>query len=244
MESKQEVLGRLRQDLLVMQGYKPLQTAKIERIGMGEIEEAFPGSAFPRRAIHEFICYCEEELAATDGFIGGLLSALMKDGAGCIWVAVHRRLFPASLVAFGVEADRIIFVDVSSEREVLWVMEEALRCEGLAAVVAEVDGLSLTESRRLQLAVEKNGIPGLVIRKDFNRMANTVSTARWRISPIPSIDESGLPGVGFPRWQVELLKVRSGKPGIFFLEWAGDIFLQLPKPSVSSPVYLPLEHIG
>jgi protein ImuA len=29
-----------------------------------------------------------------------------------------------------------------------------------------------------------------------------------------------LPGVAFPRWQVELLKVRNGKPGIWQLEWA------------------------
>ncbi|WP_316738490.1 Error-prone repair protein ImuA [Pedobacter aquatilis] len=244
MEGKQEVIGRLRQDLLAMQGYKPSQAAKIERIGMGELEEAFPSGAFPRRAIHEFVCHSVEEIAATDGFIGGLLSALMIDGKACVWVSTQRRLFPASLAAFGVEADRIIFIDVSSEREALWVMEEALACEGLAAVVAEVDALSLIDSRRLQLAVEKNGIPGFVIRKDIRRMASTVSTARWRISPIPSADESALPGLGFPRWQVELLKVRSGKPGIFFLEWAGDIFSQLAKPESAQPIYLPFENIG
>lgn len=73
----------------------------------------------------------------------------------------------------------------------LWVMEEALRCEGPTAVVAEVDGLSLVESRRLQLAVEQQGIPGLMIRKDPKRLVAGVSTARWKISRLPSGNEEG-----------------------------------------------------
>ncbi len=36
-------------------------------------------------------------------------------------------------------------MDVKAEQDALWVMEEALRCEGLAAVVAEIDALSLIE---------------------------------------------------------------------------------------------------
>jgi protein ImuA len=244
MEAKLEILQKLRQDLLLWQGFKPAQAATADRIGLGEIEDAFPNGVFPRKAIHEFICLSPDHAAATDGFIGGLLSILMGDGAGCVWIGTRRRLFPTSLAAFGVEPDRIIFIDVKSEKEVLWIMEEALKCEGLAAVVAEVDGLSLIESRRLQLAVEENGIPGLIIRKDERRMASTVSTARWRIAPVPSVDEDGLPGVGFPRWNVELRKVRSGSPGNWILEWQGDEFQQLPEIKATGTLTLPLQQIG
>lgn len=244
MDTKQEIVFKLQQDLLLWQGFTPQASGSSERVGLGAIEQAFPGGVFPRRAIHEFICHSYGEAAAADGFIAGVLASLMADGAGCVWIGTRRRLFPGALAAFGLEPDRIIFMDVGSEKEVLWIMEEALRCEGLAAVVAEVDGLSLVHSRRLQLAVEKSGIPGLVIRKDLKRMASTVSTARWRIMPVPSVDESGMPGVGFPRWEVELLKVRSGNPGKWLLEWQGDAFVQVSRPAVSAPVYLPLENIG
>lgn len=244
MEAKQEILQKLRQDLLLWQGYKPPQAAASDRIGLGEIEDAFPSGVFPRKAIHEFICISPDHAAATDGFIGGLLSVLMAEGAGCVWIGTRRRLFPTSLSAFGVEPDRIIFIDVKSEKEVLWIMEEALNCDGLAAVVAEVDGLSLIESRRLQLAVEESGIPGMIIRKDERRMASTVSNARWRIVPIPSMDEDGLPGVGFPRWKVELLKVRSGSPGSWTLEWQGDTFIQMPEIKETKRHFLPLQQIG
>ena len=233
MDAKQDILDRLKSELLCWQGYKPVETAISARIGLGEIEDAFPLKVFPRKAIHEFICVSPDSAAATDGFIAGLLSAFMPEGGACIWIGTKRRLFPSSLAGFGVAVDQIIFIDVKKEIEVLWVMEEALRCEGLGVVVAEVDGLNLVESRRLQLAVEQGGIPGLVIRKDPRRMTSNVATARWKITPLPSEDDEGMPGVGFPRWLIELLKVRNGNPGTWVLEWQGDKFEQILKPEES-----------
>jgi protein ImuA len=224
MDAKKEILIKLQQDILLWQGFKPQAGGKAERIGLGEIEAVFPGEVFPKRAIHEFITILPEDSAASDGFIAGLLSVLMQDGAACVWVSTSRRLFPASLSLFNVEPERIIFMDVQTEKEVLWVTEEALKCEGLVAVVSELNNLSLIESRRLQLAVEESGVTGFILRKDASKAASTVAAARWKISPLPTDTEDGMPGLGFPRWQVELLKVRNGNLGSFVLEWAGEGF--------------------
>jgi protein ImuA len=48
----------------------------------------------------------------------------------------------------------------------------------------------------------------------------------------------GLPGIGFPRWQVELLKVRNGKPGSWQLEWVSRKF----QPVASRSSLLTKEH--
>ena len=227
MDNKRELVNKLQQDILLWQGFKPQSAGKADAIGLGEIEDAFPGGVFPKKAIHEFITLDPEDSAATDGFIGGLLSILMKDGAACVWISTSRKLFPLSLRLFNADPERIIFLDVQTEKDVLWIMEESLKCEGLAVVVAELTELSLIASRRLQLAVEQSGVTGFILRKDAHKSASTVATARWKISPLPSVTEQGMPGLGFPRWQVELLKVRSGKPGGWVLEWAGDGFRQL-----------------
>jgi len=229
MDGKKELFQKLQQDILLMQGFKPVSSVKAESIGLGEIENSFPGGVFPKKAIHEFITILPEHAAASDGFIAGLVAVLMKNGAACVWVSTSRRLFPASLSLFNVEPERIIFMDVQSEKDVLWITEEALKCEGLAAVVAELNTVSLIESRRLQLAVESSGVTGFILRKDGNKTASTVATARWKISPLPSENEDGMPGLGFPRWQVELLKVRNGNPGSFVLEWAGEKFKEIKK---------------
>lgn len=234
MDAKKELFQKLQQDILLWQGFKPVSAGKAERIGLGEIENSFPGCVFPKKAIHEFVTLLPEQSAASDGFIAGLLAVLMENGAACVWASTSRRLFPSSLCLFNVAPERIIFMDVQTEKDVLWITEEALKCEGLAAVVAEVNNLSLIESRRLQLAVESSGVTGFILRKDGNKMASTVATARWRISPLPSHTEEGMPGLGFPRWQVELLKVRNGKPGSFILEWAGEKFEEVKKQTVWS----------
>jgi len=240
MNAKKELLQKLQQDVLLWQGFKPHCTGNAERIGLGEIENSFPGGVFPKKAIHEFITIQPEHSAASDGFIAGLLSVLMENGAACVWVSTTRHLFPASLSLFNVEPERIIFMDVQSEKDVLWITEEAIKCAGLAAVVAELNNVSLIESRRLQLAVETSGVTGFILRKDGNKKASTVATARWKVSPLPSVTHDGLPGIGFPRWQVELLKVRNGNPGSFILEWAGEKFEEIKKTG-NQPIWSDLE---
>ncbi|MCX2484699.1 ImuA family protein [Pedobacter sp. MR2016-24] len=227
MDMKRDLIHKLQQNILMWQGYRPTVAASSEQIGLGVIESAFPGGVFPKRAIHEFITVFPEQAAASGGFIAGLLAVLMDGGAACVWVSTSRRLFPAALRAFNADPERIIFVDVKTEKDVLWIMEEALKCEGLAAVVAELNQLSLTASRRLQLAVEESGVTGFILRKEARKTAGSVTAARWQISPLPSNAEDGLPGLGFPRWQVELQKVRNGNPGSWILEWAGDAFVEV-----------------
>ncbi|WP_316812357.1 Error-prone repair protein ImuA [Pedobacter heparinus] len=236
MDAKKEILIKLQQDILLWQGFKPQAAGSAEQIGLGQIEQAFPGGVFPKRAIHEFITVLPEDAAASDGFIAGLLAILMQNGAACIWVSTSRQLFPASLSTFNVEPERIIFMDVKTEKDVLWITEEALKCEGLAAVVAELNNLSLIESRRLQLAVEESGVTGFILRKDASKAASTVATARWKISPVRTENIDGMPGLGFPRWQVDLLKVRNGNPGSWILEWAGEGFEEVA-PVVQETVW-------
>lgn len=229
MNAKQELVSKLQKDILLWQGLKPREAGAVEVIGLGEIEKSFPNGGFPKKAIHEFITVLPEHSAASDGFIGGILSSLMKDGAACIWVSTSRKLFPASLRLFNVDPERIIFIDVTTEKDVLWVMEEALKCESLAAVVAELNDLNLVESRRLQLAVEESGVTGFVLRKDARKTIANIATARWKITPVPSETEEEMPGVGYPRWKVELIKVRNGNPGNWVLEWAGDRFVEVAR---------------
>jgi len=224
---KREIMNRLRQDILRLQGDVPTASSAAQHIGLGPVEKAFPNGAFPVRGIHEFIYGGQEEAAATSGFLSGLLSRFMKDSRVCLWISASRALFPPVLKAFGVEPHHVIFVDMAREKDVMWAMEEALKCGGLAAVVAEVQTLDFIQSRRLQLAVEKSRVTGFVIRSTSQSIGATACVARWHIRPIASALDEGMPGVGFPRWEVELLKVRNGNPGRWKMEWAHGRFLPL-----------------
>ncbi|WP_229249018.1 ImuA family protein [Dyadobacter sandarakinus] len=195
-----------------------------KRFGLGPVESAFPNGIFPTGTVHEFISQEASDAAATSGFMAGLLGKMMQQGGACLWISMQRTLFPPALKMFGVEPDRIIFIDLTNEQDLLWCVEEALKCDALTAVVGELKEVSLTASRRLQLAVEQSRVTGLLHRYNPRRINTLACAARWRVTSIPSELEEGMPGVGFPRWNVELLKVRNGEPGSWQLEWAAGKF--------------------
>ncbi|TKC06227.1 ImuA family protein [Pedobacter frigoris] len=224
MNATKELIDKLQQDILHWQGFKQQGTASAEAIGLGAIECAFPNGVFPKKAIHEFITVEPEHAAASAGFIAGILKTLLLQGGVCLWISTSRTFFPPSLIAFNVAPEQVIFVDAKAEKEVLWVMEQALKCGGLAAVIAEVKEINIIQSRRLQLAIESSKVTGFLLRNDPQKLGSNTCVARWKITPLPSVLEDELPGVGFPRWQVDLLRVRNGNPGSWKLEWVQDAF--------------------
>ena len=227
LASKKDIITELQKNILHWQGINVPLAATTRFPGLEPIESAFPNAVFPTGAIHEFLTEEPEQAAASGGFLGGLLQELMRQGGICLWISTNRSLFPPSLKAFGVHPDRIIFIDLKREKDLLWAVEEALKCGSLAAVVAEIGEMSFTESRRLQLVVEKSRVTGFILRSNTKKMTTTACVARWKISPLPSELEDGMPGVGFPRWNVELLKVRNGNPGSWKIEWQAGAFRPL-----------------
>jgi len=227
--TKKELIDRLQKDILRWEGYKPPPVGTRELVGLGPVEGAFPNGVFPLGTVHELVCGNTEQATACGGFVTGLLSVLMKNGGACLWIGLSGNLFPSALKAFGVEPDKVIFVNLSKNKDVLWVMEEALKCTGLAAVIGEVGEMDFKQSRRLQLAVERSQVTGFVLRNYSNKMGNTACAARWQIKPLPSEPVDGLPGLGFPRWQVELLRVRNGQPGNWIIEWSDNRFKPVEK---------------
>src|SRR5262245_60687197 len=140
---KADIISQLKKDILSLQGFKPV-IHHDQHIGPLAINHTFPNSAFPLGVNHEFICNCRESLSASSGFIAGILSSLMKKCGATVWISSSHKIFPPALVAFGIDPEKIIFIHRQKEKEILWTMEEALKCEGLAAVVGEVSCVDLT----------------------------------------------------------------------------------------------------
>jgi protein ImuA len=217
--SKADIINQLRKDLLQWEGYKPATAGTRDLMGLGPVEAVFPNGIFPIGAVHEVVCANTGQVAAAEGFVGGLLSVLMKEGGVCLWIGLSQSLFAPALKTFGIEPDRVVFLNLLHDKEVLWVIEEALKCTGLAAVVGEVSAMDFKQSRRLQLAVEQSHVTGFILRNASHTLGSTACAARWQVKPLPSDAPEGLPGLGLPRWQVELLKVRNGHTGKWVIEW-------------------------
>ena len=68
-EAKKDIINRLRQELLRWEGYKPAQEGLIPKMGLGEIEAAFPNGVFPLGTVHELVCDNTEEASAASGLL-------------------------------------------------------------------------------------------------------------------------------------------------------------------------------
>jgi protein ImuA len=179
-------------------------------------------------SIHEFFCSAAEDTSASSGFISAIVASLMKKGGPAVWISSSQTIFPPALKAFGIDPARIIFLHLKKEKEKLWAMEEVLKCDSITSVVGEINELSFTESRRLQLSVEKSRVTGFIIRHQPKNLL-TACTARWKIESLPG-DQTDFPGLGFPAWNVSLLKIRNGKPGTWQMEWKNKKFHFVHKP--------------
>jgi protein ImuA len=219
MENKKAIIGQLRQHILQCESYKPPATGQRNLLSLGPMESAFPNGVFPLGTVHELICHTSEQATASSGLITGILSGLMQQDGVCIWIGRARKLFAPALASFGVAPHRVIFISLRQDKEALWVMEEALKCSGLVAVVCEMREMDFKQSRRFQLAVEHSRVTGFVLRNAAVKLGSTACAARWQVRPLPSTNMNGLPGLGVVRWQVDLLKVRNGQTGSWVLEW-------------------------
>lgn len=223
LADKKEIIRQLKEKILLMEGFGPGPDSRQLDFRLGPMNTAFPGGTFPVGTIHEFISPTETCAAAANGFLAGLLSTLMEKSGICLWISNGRKVFAPALKFFGIEPHRVIFIDVKREKEALWAMEQGLKCNSVAAVVAELRDISFAESRRLQLAVETSKATGFLHRHRPRTENPLACVSRWKIRPMAS-HTGGLPGVGFPWVEVELVKIRNGKPGIWQLGWENGAF--------------------
>jgi protein ImuA len=142
-----------------------------------------------------------------------------------LWCQCRPDLYGPGLAVHGLDPGRVVLVRASRDAEILWAMEEGLRAPGIAAVIGEIGSLPMVASRRLQLAAEHSGITAFLLRRwreggqaARERALPNAAVTRWRIAALPSLPTRGEPGVGNPRWRVELLRCRGGEPASWEME--------------------------
>jgi protein ImuA len=190
--------------------------------GIEAIDRHLPEGGLALGALHEVA-------GGGNGAIDGAAAALFTAGIAArtrgqvLWCVARQDLFAPALAQAGLLPDRVIYLDADDEPSVLACFEEGLRHGALGAVVAEVATLSMTASRRLQLAAEGSGVIGIAIRR-WRRPADaaafgqpTAAVTRWRVSALPSTPLP-VPGIGRSRWRLELIRCRGGESAAFEVE--------------------------
>ena len=193
--------------------------------GDARIDAALPGGGLSLGRWHEAVGEGVEieTAAATGAFVAVAATPLAARGA-VVWVMRRDDLHAPGLATLNFPAEQLIQVCVRDEAQALAALEDALGTAGVAAAVGEAGEVGLTAGRRLQLACEKHGATGFVIRRrPFGGAAKrdgggSAAATRWSVAAAPSEPEPGEPGLGEPRWRVTLERCRGGRPGAWIME--------------------------
>jgi protein ImuA len=214
------ILSDLRRRIRDLEAGQRKHRAGALPFGLAALDDALPEGGLALGALHEVTGGeqgATHEAAATL-FAAGILARL--DGP-VLWALAAPDLFAPGLAGAGLHPDRVVYAEAGNDRTVLLVMEEGLRHGGLGGVVGEISRLSLTTSRRLQLAAESSGTLVLALRhrhgRETGRIEPNAASSRWRVTAMPSASLP-VPGIGRARWRVELARCRGGNPGIWDLE--------------------------
>jgi len=207
--------------------------------GIAPIDQVL-GGGLAHAALHEIAAATERAITAATHFALGL-AAHRKEPRTVLWIAEDMGLiengapYGPGLDDLGLSPERLVRVAAAKFRDVLWTMEEALRCRAVGVVIGEVrsaDRLDLVASRRLSLAAGQRDVCAVLLRTTPGTDASAAAT-RWIVSAAPSRASAG---PGPPRFSVHLTRNRRGPVGSWHLEWQRVERRFDLAPSVSEPV--------
>ncbi|MGD9478518.1 ImuA family protein [Shinella sp. G-2] len=219
--SAHAVVADLRERIRQFDG-RALPDRAVLPFGVPDIDGRLPGGGLALASLHE-ICGGSED--AVEGTAAMLFAAgiAARTRGQVLWCLTQPDLFAPALAQAGLAPGRVVYAEAGDEKSLLLCFEEGLRHGGLGAVVAEVTRLSMTASRRLQLAAEAGGTLGIALRRlPRGRPADvfalpSAAVTRWRVSLRPSAPLP-VPGIGRARWLLQLVRCRAGEAADFDVE--------------------------
>lgn len=208
-------------------------TARPAVTGLAAIDQLLPPTGLARGAVHEVLHRPDHPMPA---FFALLLARRTRPEApnprtrshpssvgldsdlgfrissfSLVWLDPAGTLYPPAVFAAGIKPNDLWLLRPRDDDDLLWSIAECMRCRGVGATIAPLPGrLDRRDARRLQLAVERGGGAGILLRT-LDRHADVYAAAtRWLVEPA-----SGTRSV--QRWKITLIHGHGGQIGSWFL---------------------------
>jgi len=222
------ILCRLRQAVAKIEGQETDLDVAARALAFGfcNIDTVLQGGLAPA-CLHEIAPATSRDFGAAAGFAFALAARAAHDGRHTLWIQTDFAAIESGDIyglgcdPFGLPVRQLLILKVSRPFDALWAMEEALKCRGLARVIAELpDGgaiANLNATRRLTLAAREGGGFGFLLHHQPSLVTSSAET-RWEIASAPSHpDQFG--GLGRTAFVLSLTKNHHGPTGRWTVAW-------------------------
>lgn len=144
-------------------GFTQAQPATVD-CGHAALAAALPGQGWPQAMVTEMLV--RQSGCGELKLLLPALAALTQAGKQVVLIAPPHIPYAPAWQAAGINLQRLTWVQPNSEHDALWAMEQSLREPACGAVVAWfVHALADRDCRRMQLAAEKGGGCGFLLRQ-------------------------------------------------------------------------------
>ncbi len=216
---------RVRQVEMASALQRPEDAAPIPT-GCPALDRLLPDRGWRRGTLVEWLADQPGSGAGTLAMIAAREAAL--EGGAVVVMDNRGDFYPAAAAVLGIDLNNLIVIRTKTEKDRLWALDQALRCQGVAAVWAPQEKIDPHTFRRLQLAAESSGALGVLVRDKQARELPTWSYVQLLARPENGRGQgagrggfsggaswrNGKEDAGGDRWvRVELLRSRHGKSG-------------------------------
>lgn len=180
-------------------GHVPRTAPERFSSGCAALDGVLPRGGFARGSLIEWL----GEESGGGASLFAVVAAREAQRAGGAVVVIDREFgfYPPAAAAWQLDLASTIVVHPRSEADERWALDQALRCEHAAAVLAWPRRLDGRTFRRLQLAAEASGSVGLLVRPASARREPSWAQVRLAAAPRPAAS-------GGWQFAVRLLRVR------------------------------------
>lgn len=201
-DNRKRTLVELQSQIRAWEQGAPVNSTIAFPVGCDVLDALFPSQGVRRGSLVEWLGDGDSSGAGTLSLIAGRRAC--SDGRPLVLIDTRHDLFPLSLSLLGFDLSRLVLIRPASEREALWACEEALRCEAIGLVWANIERLTNTSFRRLQLAAKASSGIGFLVRSAKAVRQSSWAEVRFKVHPRPSFRDS-------PCFRVEVASSH-GKP--------------------------------
>jgi protein ImuA len=178
---RQSVLRDLRTKVGCINTIPPTDRQPVLSTGSALINGLLPRGGLRLDAVTEWVA--EAEGCGADALAMIVAAIQLQASSGPLVIVSGKNFYPPAAVALGVPAERIILVRPTRHADVVWAIDQSLRCQSVAAVWAHVGpNLDDRDARRFQLAAEAGCTPGLFIRPAAVRRRPSFADVRFHVA--------------------------------------------------------------
>lgn len=178
--------------------------------GLTAFDAIAPNGGLAWGAVHELLTDHRDRPPLTVAAFFARCAARQRQGVISWCDSRGGGLYPPALAAMGIPLDRLLLLRAKNFTDKFWATAECAGCRGVVATISGFhhNYLSRVQVRRLQLATERGGGLGVILRplKEKQRRSSPAYAAatRWLVRPVAG-------DASVRRWELRLIHGHGGR---------------------------------